>query len=350
MAIGGMPSRPALLIRINDKDGCYGWGEVWANFPPRAHLHKAHIIEDVIAPKLQTMQFSDPYEFQQALRQQLSTYFLHVGQLQVFEHILAGIDIALWDLALRKQGVTMIEHAGGSLKQAPCYASSINADELDSKIPQAITSGQTHFKIKIGFQSDGGCTLIERAGALCPENAQIMIDSNQSWELAQAVDALQSLQSYPLFFAEEPLRANAPLSDWEALAKATSIPLAGGENIYGVDNFIQMANAGLSVLQPDVAKWGGVSGALAVAESAPDGALVWPHFMGTAIGQMASLAVTAVIGGDSVCELDVNTNPLRTELCGDVMSVSEGSVKLNPHPGLVVEPLTEKLNEFGLVT
>lgn len=65
---------------------------------------------------------------------------------------------------------------------------------------------------------------------------KITIDSNQSWTLSQAKDVLSSLEDLSLAFAEESLAADAKRSDWEELARSTSIPLAGGENIYGVEN------------------------------------------------------------------------------------------------------------------
>lgn len=348
MAIGSMPSRPALLIRIRDSDGCYGWGEVWANFPPRAHLHKANLIQDVITPLLDGVSYTEPREVQRFLRDRLSIYFLHVGQQQVFEHILAGVDIALWDLSLRRHNYSVADYFGLTQKHVPCYASSINADDLEETIPLAVTRGQRHFKIKIGFQSDGGCSVVERATALCPRDCHVMIDSNQSWSFKEAISALEALQQYSPVFAEEPIAANAPLDQWEQLANATTIPLAGGENIYGVENFVSMANAGMSVLQPDVAKWGGVTGALDLVNALPQGIKLWPHFMGTALGQMASMAVTAIVGGDSVCEMDVNKNQLRTELCGDVMEVAKGCVKLHSGSGLITEPLPDKLQHFRL--
>lgn len=346
MAIGSMPSRPALLLRARDTDGCCGWGEVWANFPPRANKHKADIIEDVIRPVLKNISFTEPSEIQTLLRNKLSIYFLHVGQVQVFEHILAGIDVAIWDLALRKHNVSVIEYFSLKKNYAPCYASSINANDLDTVIPQSAARGQSHFKIKIGFQSDSGCSLVERAAKVCPDHGRIMIDSNQSWSFEQAKQSLQSLEQFSPLFAEEPLAANAPLSQWEQLAKVSSIPIAGGENIYGVDQFIRMAEAGMSVLQPDVAKWGGLTGALELAKAKPDGVQLWPHFMGTALGQMASLAITAIVGDSSVCEMDVNKNPLRTDLCGDVMSIKEGRVRLHADAGLVAEPTTHGLDKF----
>ena len=348
MAIGSMASRPALLIRVRDTDGCYGWGEVWANFPPRANIHKAHLIEDVITPVLDGLSIVEPRETQQILRDKLSVYFLHVGQQQVFEHILAGIDVASWDLVLRKHNLSAIDYFDLEQTSAPCYASSINATDLDEFIPLASRSGQRHIKVKIGFQADAGCSVVERAVKLLPDDGRIMIDSNQSWSLAKAKESLQLLEEYSPLFAEEPIMANSPLSHWEDLAAATNIPLAGGENIYGVDNFVAMANAGMSVLQPDVAKWGGVTGALDLASVLPDGVRLWPHFMGTALGQMASLAITAIVGSDSVCEMDVNKNPLRTELCGDVLKIADGHVRLNTDTGLVTEPSSQGLTKFLL--
>jgi L-alanine-DL-glutamate epimerase-like enolase superfamily enzyme len=108
-----------------------------------------------------------------------------------------------------------------------------------------------------------------------------------------------------------------------------------------------MANAGMKVLQPDVAKWGGVTGALKLASELPKGCKLWPHFMGTAVGQMAALSVTAAIGENTVCEMDVNQNKLRTELCGDAMSIEQGYVQLHAAPGLVCEPTEPRLQAFA---
>lgn len=347
MALGLMPTRPALLVRIRDADGCPGWGEVWANFPPRANLHKAHIIEDVVAPQLRGARFVEPREIGEFLCSQLSVYFLHVGQLEVFSHILAGIDAALWDLALRKAGRSFAGFMGLSEASAQSYATSINADDLERLIPHHASLGQTHFKLKIGFAEHGNREIVEQAARLCPNGSRIMVDSNQSWTLATAKDELRRLEDLSPYFAEEPLPANAPLADWADLASSTGIPLAGGENIYGIENFCAMANAGLRILQPDVAKWGGVTGALDLARAMPQGACLWPHFMGTAVGQFAALSITAVLAEASSCEVDVNENALRTDLCGDIITIRNGRVDLPSEPGLVVPPVPDLLATFA---
>jgi len=349
MALGTMPTRPALLVRIEDDSGCFGWGEVWANFPPRANIHKAHIIQDVVSVHLQGVTFSDPREVQELLRAKLSVFFLHVGQKQVFEHILAGLDTALWDLALRHAGQSFADFMELPDPHASSYATSINAEDLDTLIPHHAGLGQKHFKLKVGFAEHGNASIVERASKLCPTGTRVMVDSNQSWTLDQAKNALGAIEAYDPFFAEEPLRADAPLADWEALAQGSQIRLAGGENIYGIDDFLSMNRAGMTVLQPDVAKWGGVSGALDLAKAVPDDVLIWPHFMGTAIGQMAALSISAAIGHKSSCEIDVNENALRTQLCGDMLEISDGRVRLPNTPGLVVPPDPACLQSFSEV-
>src|SRR5580692_2450513 len=49
-SFGSIPARNALLIRIEDADGAFGWGEVWANFPPSGAESKLRLLETVILP------------------------------------------------------------------------------------------------------------------------------------------------------------------------------------------------------------------------------------------------------------------------------------------------------------
>ncbi len=346
MALGTMPTRPALLVKIEDSSGCYGWGEIWANFPPRANTHKANIIEDVIETHLRGFSFSEPHEVQEVLRKTLSLYFLHIGQSQVFEHILAGIDTALWDIALRHEGVSFAQFMGLQSTKARSYASSINAEDLEQLIPFHTELGQTYFKLKIGFAEHGNAKIVENAAKLIPAGSRIMVDSNQTWTLEQAKVALRDIEAYEPYFAEEALRSDSPHSDWEELVASTDIPLAAGENIYGIEDFLALTRAGIKVLQPDVAKWGGVSGALDLAKNMPEDVLIWPHFMGTAVGQVAALSVSAAIGKSSYCEVDVNENLLRSELCGDVINIEDGRVELPSVPGLVHPPSLNRLTDF----
>jgi D-galactarolactone cycloisomerase len=53
-----LPRRSVLLLRIEDDDGAYGWGEVWFNFPPFSADNKVRLIETIVAPAA----FSEAYD------------------------------------------------------------------------------------------------------------------------------------------------------------------------------------------------------------------------------------------------------------------------------------------------
>lgn len=113
-------------------------------------------------------------------------------------------------------------------------------------------------KLKLGFDGAGDVDFLKRAAQACPHESRLMIDSNQKWDLEHVQRMLDRLAPSNLLFAEEPIPANAAPRGWERLAKSSTVPLAASENIYGIKNYLMMAEAGVQYLQPDVAKWGGL--------------------------------------------------------------------------------------------
>jgi len=349
MALGLMNERPALLIRIEDNQGAYGWGEIWANFPPRANLHKAHLVEDVIVPRVIGRRFAEPSEIGGFLRASLRTYFLHIGQLRVFEHLLAGIDLALWDLVLRAAGRSAAEHFGLKRPFARVYASSINPEDADEMVAQHWGAGETLFKLKLGFGEDRDTAFVMRVAEMLPDGARFAVDPNQTWDVETSHHIIRAIAERGPAFVEEPIPADRPSAEWESLVRI-GLPIAGGENLYGREEFSRLIDAGLTFVQPDIAKWGGLSGALDLAENLPSGVGLWPHFMGTSVGQVAALTVSAIVGPDSTCEMDVNRNVLRTDLSGNVLEISDGSVGLPTAPGLTVPPNPDELARYTDLT
>jgi D-galactarolactone cycloisomerase len=139
---------------------------------------------------------------------------------------------------------------------------------------------------------------------------------------------------------EEPIEADRSLSEWTALAKASPVALAGGENINLSADFNTMIGARIfGYVQPDVAKWGGVSGCLEVAKLALGaGQTYCPHFLGGGIGLMASAHLLAAAGGNGMLEMDVNPNPDRDAMIGGALPLNAGMIQLSAAPGIGIEP------------
>ena len=132
------------------------------------------------------------------------------------------------------------------------------------------------------------------------------------------------------------------------MAAASPIPLAGGENIRGFAAFDQAAASGVfKVIQPDLGKWGGFSGCLAVGRRTREtGGLFCPHWLGGGIGLVASFHLKAAIGGTGFVEVDANDNPLREALGRPFPAVQNGGIVLSERPGLGIEPDIARLKDF----
>jgi len=168
-----------------------------------------------------------------------------------------------------------------------------------------------------------------------------MVDANQAWDLDTALAMAERLAVEAPVWLEEPLRADRPIAEWQRLAQASPVPLAAGENAIGTDAFAAIVKSGaIAVVQPDLAKWGGISGVLRVIDGIADAGLRYcPHYLGAGIGLLASAHLLAARGRpDGLLEVDSNENPLRSALCPPLARVEAGAIRLDSTPGLGVEP------------
>ena len=83
------------------------------------------------------------------------------------------------------------------------------------------------------------------------------------------------------------------------LRKGSDLPLAAGENIASRAGFEQALGGDvLRVVQPDIAKWGGLSVCSDIARDImKSGKTFCPHYLGGGIGLLASAHLLAGVGG-----------------------------------------------------
>jgi D-galactarolactone cycloisomerase len=339
-SFGTMHDRPALFVRVEDADGAAGWGEVWCNFPSCGAEHRARLVETVMAPLLTGRAYGGPAEAFEWLADKTAVLAIQSGEPGPMAQAIAGIDLALWDLCARRAGQPLWRYLGGGSDEVGVYASGINPDRPQDVVAARRDEGYRAFKLKIGFGAERDVANLTALRELLGPDTPLMADANQGWSLAQAIDMAPQLERFNLGWLEEPLRADRPWSEWQALAQATRIPLAGGENIAGTEAFdIAIAQAPFAVLQPDLAKWGGISGCWPVIGKAMAAGLRYcPHYLGGGIGLLASAHVLAAAGGSGILEIDANPNPLRSALAGPLHRVDDGRAWLGSAPGLGIEP------------
>ena len=339
VAFGTFRDRPSVVVRVVDTDGAEGWGEAWCNFPTVGAEHRARLVAEVVGPRLLGRSFSGPEDAFRALTHELEVLVLQTAEVGPIAQAIAGIDIALWDLAARRAGLPLYRFLGGAPRQdLPVYATGVSPDDVHVAA-QWLASGHRAFKLKTGFGLDTDVKNIGLLRKTVGDGAAIMIDSNQAHRLADAVELSRAAAPYNLDWFEEPMRVDAPVEEWRALAAASTIPLAGGENLRSVEFDRALDERVLSVFQPDLAKWGGFTGTVPVARKALAGGRRYcPHYFGGGISLLASLHILAAVGGDGLLEFDSNDNAVREAIVGPLLPVSEGRVPVPQTPGLGAIP------------
>lgn len=348
-SFGIMRDRPMVLIRAEDRDGALGWGEAWCNFPAVGAEHRARLIESVLLPLLLNREFASPKDAFHLLSAQTAILSIQSGEPGPLAQAIAGVDIALWDLAARKAAQPLWRLLGGRSPRVRVYASGLNPDAPEKLAAARCDEGYRAFKLKIGFGAGRDLTNLKALRDTLGPDVELMVDANQAWTLEAAEKACASLREFGLQWLEEPLRADRPWSEWQELAKKTSLPLAAGENLASEAAFDgALASRALAVVQPDIAKWGGFSGCLPVAKNILAAGLRYcPHYLGGGVGLLASAHLLAAAGGDGMLEIDANPNPLRTLASGPLNRLHAGTAALGEEPGLGPAPDLEALRKFA---
>src|SRR5699024_7882008 len=154
-SFGVMHDRPALIVRIEDAEGVHGWGEVWCNFPACGAEHRAQLIDTVFAPRLLGRRFDSPGDATASLLRDTRTLRLQTREDGPFDQVVAGLDIALWDLTARRDDQPLYRVLGGEeAATVPVYASGINPQDAGESIERSRAGGHKPFKVKIGFWPD----------------------------------------------------------------------------------------------------------------------------------------------------------------------------------------------------
>jgi L-alanine-DL-glutamate epimerase-like enolase superfamily enzyme len=351
-SLAPMPTRNGLLLRLTADDGAYGWGEAWCNYPPKGNIAKINLMKDLIGPLVLGRNLNDWASLRQNLEHELARMVIHIGEPGPFNHCMSALDMAAADLAARVAGKSLSQFLNAdALDQVQVYDSSPGVEEPDTLAFKLTAMGHTGVKLKVGFDLNRDLALLETFRAHDAQSMMLCIDANQNWDSVSAAETINALSQRNRSYVEEPIMADSCPSEWVKLAKASKSPLAAGENIASQSKFEEHVNNGsLHVIQPDIAKWGGISGCFAAGQHAlKNDVSVSMHYMGTAVGLAASFHTLAALGGNGRVELDANPNPLRTELGHIDLSLDSGFVNLPKGLGIGFEPDLDALRRFGVV-
>src|SRR5262249_33486597 len=157
-----------------------------------------------------------------------------------------------------------------------------------------------------------------------------------SLELAEAMGI--ELAARDVFWFEEPFPPEN-LDAYVALRPRIPVPLAAGENDFGVQGFRELIRAGaLDIVQPDACRAGGLTECLRIGHLAEEAGLgVATHTWSDAVALTANAHLVAALPNGITVEVDQTGNPFVAELLAEPLQIEDGRLLLGDAPGLGIE-------------
>jgi L-alanine-DL-glutamate epimerase-like enolase superfamily enzyme len=328
-----------LLVKVETSSGVVGWGEA---FPLIVGPVVKCALETVIAP-LVIGKSEDDY---QALIADLRRKLLLVSRGGPIAFAIAGLDIALWDIAGKKAGKSISQLLGGAGRTTLTgYASLMkypNAEVLAVNCRRALSMGYKAIKIHDHRGTEHTTVARETIG----DDIHLMIDVNCSWSLEQALGYLPRFEELKLNMLEEPLWPPENIHDLCILKSKTKIPIASGENASSGCALVNFAaSKAVDFVQPSVIKIGGILEILGMVKpiaATPAKILLHTAYFGP--GLLATLHLASFLPEESwiedyFCELPAN--PM-----GDVARAKNGRFIVPTGPGLGKDPDPLVIREY----
>lgn len=268
-----------------------------------------------------------------------------LGRRGVHQAAIAGVDLALWDLAGKARDCSVLALVGGACRPSiPAYASGGwgNESEIGAELGRHIEQGFRAVKMRIGAMDRSRAASLARVraarSALGPAIA-LMVDAHGTMGVADAKHFCAAAAELELRFVEEPI-ASDDRTGLAELRRSSTLPIAAGESESSCFDFAELIERrALDVLQPDLAIAGGFSEGLRIAALAFAHRLeLAPHCWGSALSFQAARTLALASPAGTFVEVPLGGAPLLRELASIDLSLHDGALLPPQGPGWGVEP------------
>ena len=339
------------LIRIDTDAGITGWGEVdSAPTVVKAIVDAplSHQLANGLANALDGADPLDRADCAQRMDQALNFY----GRVGVGVHAMAGIDVALWDLAGKAAGRSVSElmdaEPGQSLRPYASLLFGDTAAETYALGRRFADAGFTAIKFgwgPMGRSPEEDIDLVRQARRGAGPDVEIIVDAGQVWDWETALQRAEAFTEFDIVILEEPLHPN-DLEGYRELCRRSPVPIATGEAESLTPAFERLLECGVNFVQPDPGRCG-ITTLVEVGKRAKTfGANTINHTFKSGISIAASLHALASIGGCEFLEYCVVDSPLRHEITAENFELVDGRLSVPEGPGLGITIVEETLDKY----
>jgi L-fuconate dehydratase len=238
----------------------------------------------------------------------------------------------------------------------PCYTTSAgwlgySDDKLRLLCQEAVDQGYRHIKLKVGANLEEDIRRLRIAREVIGDDAHLMIDANQVWDVPQAIEWVGALAEFKPLWIEEPTSPDDILGHAAIRRAVAPIGVASGEHGMNRVLFKQMFQAeALDFCQLDSARLASINEILAVYLLARKFDVpVCPHAGGVGLCELVqhlSIFDYVAVSGSLENRVTEFVDHLHEHFV-DPCIVENGAYRLPSKPGYSAEIFESSLAEFA---
>ena len=298
---GDPPGRRTAFVRVTTTEGLVGYGEA---SPMYGGEHSLWVLRDA-ADSLVGADVLD----HGVIYDRLLHRYIKLGPEGAVTGALAALDIALWDLKGKLFNQPIYKLLGGAWRtEVPFYASiGGNANRTVDETVRVVEQrwlAEKPAAIKIRWDGDrtrqdydipGDIAKARAVRDLVGPDFPLAFDANNQYSVGGAIRVGRALEELGYVWFEEPVQ-HYDVRAMGEVAQRLDITVSAAEQTYTTQALVDMINAGVRMVQPDIVKMGGITGLMQCAAIAyAHGVELVPHQTQPTIGHMANLHVLATI-------------------------------------------------------
>ncbi|MCS7475636.1 galactonate dehydratase [Umezawaea endophytica] len=336
-----------MFVKVSTDAGVCGWGEGGLE-------GYADVTGAAVAALAEQLVGADPRRIEDNWQRLTKSGFYRGGG--VLSSAVAALDQALWDIVGRLHGVPVHELLGGHVRDRVRVYGWIGGDsphDVAAAADAQREAGMTAVKMNATAQfppiptAADVTAVVERAKQVrvaLGDGRDFAVDFHGRVGAAAAPRLIEALEPLAPLFVEEPVLPGNNHTNLRRIVESTATPIATGERLFSRTDFLPVLQAGVRVVQPDLAHAGGISEVRRIAALAETfDAVLAPHCPLGPLALAACLQVDFATPNFLIQEQSLGIHYNRTaELLDhvanpEVFTFTDGYVDRPTGPGLGVE-------------
>jgi len=259
------------------------------------------------------------------------------GTSPIILKALSAIDIALWDIKVKKLNLPLGAFLGSGKDKVSVHYSTPNTGWKQEDILDLPKNGITSALTKIAPEEVFKVLAVKKTNS----HFNVMVEPVSYMNVSEAIRMVNALQPADISWIVEPMRVDN-LSSYEKLASVSPIPIAVGKSLGTLTQFREFLQRGAcSVLEVNPDCIGGITPFLKVVHLAES--------FSVSVVSSSALELSAALCPAFSNIVSVDSTPLFSNLIKSNITVQQGYVVCPTSPGVGITVDVKVLEEFNVL-